>query len=78
MPIASNDPVIATVAGRGTRVALADDNVLLREALEGLLERSGFEVAGPCGTASALIALRGVRGLANDATRVPDARVAGE
>jgi DNA-binding NarL/FixJ family response regulator len=36
---------------------LADDDVLLREGLAGLLERSGFEVAGQAGTASELIAL---------------------
>ena len=41
----------------GTRVVLADDDVLLREGLAGLLEQSGFEVAGQAGTASELIAL---------------------
>ena len=40
-----------------TRVVLADDDVLLREGLAGLLERSGFEVVGQGGTASELIAL---------------------
>jgi DNA-binding NarL/FixJ family response regulator len=40
-----------------TRVVLADDDVLLREGLAGLLERSGFEVVGRCGTASELIEL---------------------
>jgi DNA-binding NarL/FixJ family response regulator len=40
-----------------TRVVLADDEVLLREGLAGLLERSGFEVVGQCGTASELIEL---------------------
>jgi serine/threonine-protein kinase PknK len=40
-----------------TRVALADDDVLLREGLSSLLERSGFEVVGQCGDGSALIAL---------------------
>ena len=40
-----------------TRVVLADDDVLLREGLAGLLERSGFEVVGQCGNASELIAL---------------------
>jgi DNA-binding NarL/FixJ family response regulator len=40
-----------------TRVVLADDDVLLREGLAGLLERSGFEVVGQAGTASELIAL---------------------
>jgi DNA-binding NarL/FixJ family response regulator len=36
---------------------LADDDVLLREGLAGLLERSGFEVVGQAGTPSELIAL---------------------
>jgi len=40
-----------------TRVALADDDVLLREGVTSLLERSGFEVVGQCGSASELIAL---------------------
>src|SRR5258707_13964249 len=40
-----------------TRVALADDDVLLREGLASLLERSAFEVVGQCGSASELIAL---------------------
>jgi DNA-binding NarL/FixJ family response regulator len=41
----------------GTRVVLADDDVLLREGLASLLERSGFEIAGRCGTPSELLAL---------------------
>lgn len=40
-----------------TRVVLADDDVLLREGLAGLLERSGFEVVGQSGDADELIAL---------------------
>ena len=36
---------------------LADDNVLLREGVAGLLERSGFEIAGQVGDADGLIAL---------------------
>jgi DNA-binding NarL/FixJ family response regulator len=40
-----------------TRVALADDDVLLREGLASLLERSGFEVVGQCGSGSELIEL---------------------
>ncbi len=39
------------------RVALADDDVLLREGLASLLERSGLEVIGQAGDASQLIAL---------------------
>jgi DNA-binding NarL/FixJ family response regulator len=41
----------------GTRVVLADDDVLLREGLAGLLERSGFEVVGQGGDAAELISL---------------------
>jgi DNA-binding NarL/FixJ family response regulator len=40
-----------------TRVAVADDDVLLREGLASLLERSGFEVVGQAGDASALLEL---------------------
>ena len=39
------------------RVVLADDEVLLREGLASLLERSGFAVVGQCGGPSELIAL---------------------
>ncbi|WP_329047419.1 response regulator transcription factor [Amycolatopsis sp. NBC_01488] len=39
------------------RVLLADDDVLLREGLASLLERSGFEVVGQAGDAAALLAL---------------------
>jgi DNA-binding NarL/FixJ family response regulator len=38
-------------------VALADDDVLLREGLASLLEREGFTVVGQCGDAPELIAL---------------------
>jgi DNA-binding NarL/FixJ family response regulator len=40
-----------------TRVVLADDEVLLREGLASLLERSGFEVVGQCDNAPELITL---------------------
>jgi DNA-binding NarL/FixJ family response regulator len=39
------------------RTVVADDDVLLREGLASLLERSGFEVIGQCGDAQALTAL---------------------
>ena len=39
------------------RVIVADDDVLLREGLAGLLERSGFQVVGRCADASELIGL---------------------
>jgi DNA-binding NarL/FixJ family response regulator len=39
------------------RIALADDDVLLREGLARLLEGSGFEIAGQAGDASELLEL---------------------
>jgi len=36
---------------------VADDDVLFREGLSGLLERGGFDVVGRCGDASELVAL---------------------
>jgi serine/threonine-protein kinase PknK len=39
------------------RVVLADDDVLLREGLASLLQRSGFDVVGQAGDAPALLAL---------------------
>jgi DNA-binding NarL/FixJ family response regulator len=40
-----------------TRVAVADDDVLLREGLASLLERSGFEVVGQAGDGAGLLEL---------------------
>jgi len=40
-----------------TQVVLADDEVLFREGLASLLERSGFAVVGQCGEPSELLAL---------------------
>ena len=40
-----------------TRVAIADDDVLLREGLASLLERSGFTVLGTAGDAAGLLEL---------------------
>jgi serine/threonine-protein kinase PknK len=40
-----------------SRVALADDDVLLREGLASLLDRSGYEVVGQAGDAEQLLAL---------------------
>jgi DNA-binding NarL/FixJ family response regulator len=40
-----------------TRIALADDDVLLRESLATLLERHGFQVVGQAGDAAELLAL---------------------
>jgi DNA-binding NarL/FixJ family response regulator len=45
------------VTEAGIRVALADDDVLLREGLASLLERSGFIVTGQCADAAQLVAL---------------------
>ncbi|HEY2667374.1 MAG TPA: response regulator transcription factor [Actinomycetota bacterium] len=39
------------------RVALADDDVLLREGLASLVQRSGFEVVGQAGDAAELLSL---------------------
>ena len=39
------------------RVVLADDDVLLREGMASLLERSGFEVVGQAGDSAELLAL---------------------
>lgn len=49
--------VIVTVRMSRTRVALADDEVLLREGLASLLARSGFDVVGQCGDGAELIDL---------------------
>ena len=47
----------APVSQRPPRVVLADDDVLLREGLASLLDRSGFEVAGQAGNSTELLAL---------------------
>ena len=52
-----NYPIIDAVSRGRTRVALADDDVLLRERLAGLLGRSGSEVVGKADTPSELIEL---------------------
>ena len=49
--------IIMKVTEVPIRVALADDDVLLREGLASLLERSGFDVVGQCGNAQQLTAL---------------------
>jgi DNA-binding NarL/FixJ family response regulator len=43
--------------GRAPRVVLADDDVLLREGLASLLDRSGFDVVGQAGDGVRLLAL---------------------
>jgi DNA-binding NarL/FixJ family response regulator len=47
----------SAVSGVATRVVLGDDDVLLREGLASLLERSGFEVVGQAGDGVELLAL---------------------
>lgn len=42
---------------KALRIVLADDDVLLREGLASLLERSGFDVVGQAGNASELLSL---------------------
>src|ERR1700746_3276269 len=46
-------------AERAKRVVLADDDVLLREGVAALLERSEFEVAGQAGDVTELLSLVG-------------------
>jgi len=50
------EPADGRGAGR-TRVLLAEDDVLLREGLASLLERSGFEVAGQTGDSAWILPL---------------------
>ena len=45
------------VPGRDASVVVADDDVLLREGISSLLERSGYQVVGQCGTARELLDL---------------------
>jgi serine/threonine-protein kinase PknK len=47
--------IIGWMTEEQARVALADDDVLLREGLASLLERSGFDVVGQCGDAGCLL-----------------------
>ena len=45
------------MTGERTTVVLAEDDVLLREGMAGLLEQAGFEVIGQAGTGDELLAL---------------------
>ncbi|HWM07150.1 MAG TPA: response regulator transcription factor [Actinophytocola sp.] len=49
------DPASERAAGSSRRVILADDDVLLREGLAGLLERSGYDVIGQVGRGDELV-----------------------
>ena len=62
MPTSSATPGTAPANQYTTRVVLADDDVLLREGLASLLDRSGFDVVGQAGNGTELLALvRSVR-----------------
>jgi DNA-binding NarL/FixJ family response regulator len=62
MPTSSATPGTAPESQYATRVVLADDDVLLREGLASLLDRSGFDVVGQAGNGTELLALvRSVR-----------------
>ena len=50
LPVTEVDP-------RGTRVVIAEDDVLMREGLASLLERGGYEVVGQAGDGSELVRL---------------------
>ena len=57
MPSPSGTAGAAPLGRPAPRVVLADDDVLLREGLASLLERSGFEVVGQAGNSPELLAL---------------------
>src|ERR1700684_1611069 len=62
MPTPSGTAAMTEGSQRAPRVVLADDDVLLREGLASLLDRSGFDVAGQAGNGTELLALvRSVR-----------------
>jgi serine/threonine-protein kinase PknK len=50
---------VTDVDPRGTRVIVADDDVLMREGLASLLERGGYELVGQAGDGSELMRLVG-------------------
>jgi DNA-binding NarL/FixJ family response regulator len=50
-------PETAPERRRASRVVLADDDVLLREGLASLLDRSGFDVVGQAGNGPGLLAM---------------------
>ncbi|GAA1579491.1 response regulator transcription factor [Kribbella sancticallisti] len=53
----SGEPASGQDAAAGTRVLLAEDDVLLREGLASLLERSGLEVVGQTGSSEWILPL---------------------
>ena len=50
-------PIILAMASNPPRVVVAEDDVLLREGLASLIERSGFTVVGQAGDADTLLTL---------------------
>jgi DNA-binding NarL/FixJ family response regulator len=50
---------VTGVDSRGTRVIVADDDVLMREGIASLLERGGYEIVGQAGDGSELMRLVG-------------------
>jgi DNA-binding NarL/FixJ family response regulator len=59
-PVVLRDTLAVTDADPGgTRVIVADDDVLMREGLASLLERGGYEVVGQAGDGSELMRLVG-------------------
>src|ERR1035438_2762859 len=57
MPTSSGTPATAPESRCAPRVVLADDDVLLREGLASLLDRSGFDVVGQAGNGTELLTL---------------------
>jgi DNA-binding NarL/FixJ family response regulator len=57
MPPLSGSQEKAPETRRAPRVVLADDDVLLREGLASLLERSGFDIVGQAGDGAELLRL---------------------
>jgi DNA-binding NarL/FixJ family response regulator len=57
MPTSSETPATAPESRCAPRVVLADDDVLLREGLASLLDRSGFDVVGQAGNGTELLTL---------------------
>jgi DNA-binding NarL/FixJ family response regulator len=55
--ISAGTPARAPGSRYAPRVVLADDDVLLREGLASLLDRSGFDVVGQAGNGTELVAL---------------------
>ena len=57
VPTLPGTPETAPESRCATRVVLADDDILLREGLASLLDRSGFNVVGQAGNGTELLAL---------------------